>query len=46
MVTCQVSCPIYSTCKDRAEWKRCVYDYGIKTDKNENKDDFLERLTY
>ena len=46
MITCTVSCPIYSTCQERDEWKRCIYDYGLKNDRNDSKEDFLEKLTY
>lgn len=45
MIVCKVSCPLYNSCKERAEWKRCIFDYGIKTD-NEDGDDFLEKFTY
>ena len=46
MITCKVSCPLYANCKDRAEWKRCIYDYGIKKEHDDDHDEFLERMTY
>lgn len=46
MITCQTSCPIYSACKDKAEYNRCIFDYGLKMERGEEKDEFLERLTY
>lgn len=30
MVICQVSCPLYKTCKDKREWKQCIYNYDVK----------------
>jgi len=45
MIVCNVSCPLYYSCKDRAEWKRCIFDYSLK-EENEDEDDFIERFTY
>lgn len=46
MIICKVSCPIYSTCQDRDEWKRCIFDLGISPSEGDNRDDFLEKVTY
>ena len=43
MIICRDSCPLFKNCQDRAEWRRCILDYGLKEDKG---DEFLERVTY
>ena len=46
MIICNPSCSIFQVCKNRKEQKRCFYDYGIKKERDENYDEFLEKLMY
>ena len=49
MVICKISCPAYSSCKERQLNQRCVYDLGMfngEEDKFDDNDDMLDRFTY
>ena len=45
MISCNEKCKIYTTCEAKNLRKRCIYDMGIYV-KEEDKDEFLEKLTY
>ena len=47
MVQCDERCQLYKRCNVRyPNIQQCVYDMGIYNEGEENKDEFLERITY
>ncbi len=47
MIKCDEHCQLYNRCNVRyPNIQQCVFDMGIYESEKENKDDFLERITY
>lgn len=45
MIPCNEKCQLYFKCEFASHRPRCIFDMGIYV-KEEDKDEFLEKITY
>lgn len=46
MIICNETCQLYYKCNCRNLRQRCIFDMGIPFDKEEDDDEFIDKMTY